>query len=267
MRVTLLLFFISISAFSRTGPQIEVVPNPKTIEDFDHQFKGCLENSECDQVMGLQLTRWRDLVSKLSGDKIENSKKMQFVELFRGKYGIPVEFYTTQKSQLGFKPLLFNSHCREHNPKDRAKTLRGMSFVKSISSTKATIWRDQAQIEIPIGELLTPQPVVVYGTTTETYQLPIGDQPLFIKNKSLYILREDDGFFYTLRISPDGQWGVESLDYSKLSAYEDKRSETSCPKEINTPTSEAFKVQFCKLIWDEDSQKTVVVKLFQGCAT
>ncbi len=267
MPLTLLLFFISISAFSMTATQIEVVSEPKTIEDFDHQYKGCLENSECDQVMGLQLTRWKNLISKLNGDKIENAKKMQFVELFREKYGIPVEFYTIQKSQLGFKPLLFSSHCREHNPKEGAKILRGISFVKSISETKATIWRDQAQIEIPLGELLTPQSVVVYdGEKSITYQVPIGDQPLFIKNKSLYLLKEDDGFFYTLRISSEGQWAIENLDFSKLNSYEEKRENSPCPKTKIASTTGPFKVEFCKLIWNEDLQKQVLVKMSQGCA-
>jgi hypothetical protein len=163
MRVTFLLFFMSLSAFSQPGPEIQVIPNPKTIDDFEHQYKGCLENSECDQVMGLQLGRWKDLINKVKDEKMDASKKSQFMELFRAKYGIPVEFYTIQKSQQGFKPLLYNSHCKEHNPKEpKAKVLRGTAFLKSLTKEKAVVWRDQAQIEVPLGELLSPQPVIVY---------------------------------------------------------------------------------------------------------
>lgn len=266
MRVSYLLFFISLSAFSQTTPQIQVIPNPKSIEDFDHQFKGCLENSECDQVMGLQLTRWKDLLSKVGDDKVEAAKRAPYVELFRAKYGIPVEFYTLQKSQQGFKPMLFDSPCKEHNPKDGPKILKGTAFVKSLPKDKAVVWRDQAQIEVPVGELLMPQPVLVYeGDTVETYHLPLGDQPLYIKGKSLHVLREEDGFFYMLRISLNGDWKVESVDSSKLTDWEDKRSEVTCPKDKTKLDSKVFGIEFCKTVWNDDLKKTQVVKMHQGC--
>lgn len=266
MRVSYLLFFISISAFSQTTPQIQVIPNPKSIEDFDHQFKGCLENSECDQVMGLQLTRWKDLLSKVGDDKIEASKRAAYVELFRAKYGIPVEFYTLQKSQQGFKPMLFDSPCKEHNPKDGPKILKGTAFLKSLSKDKAVVWRDQAQIEVPVGELLVPQPVMVYeGDTVETYQLPLGDQPLYIKGKALHVLREEDGFFYMLRVSLNGDWKIESVDSSKLSEWEDKRSEVTCPKDKTKLAPAVFGIEICKTVWNDDLKKSQVVKFHQGC--
>jgi hypothetical protein len=268
MRVTYLLFFVTLSAFCQSTPQIKVIPNPKSLEDFEHQFKGCLENSECDQVMGLQLGRWQDLVKKLKEDKIDSGKKAQFLELFRAKYGIPVEFYTLQKSQLGFKPMLFNSPCKEHNPKDIAqRVLKGTAFIKSLSKDKAVIWRDQAQIEVPVGELLTPQPVTVYqDNKSTTYNLPLNDQPLFIRNNELYILKEDDNFFFTLKVSPNGDWKIENLDQTKLTEYEDKRENVVCPRDATVkPAPKLFGVEFCKTVWNEDTKKLAVVKMHQGC--
>lgn len=267
MRTTFLLFFVSISAFSQTTPQIQVMKDPKTIEDFDHQFKGCLENSECDQVMGLQLTRWRNLVNKLKDDPMDATKKAKYVELFRAKEGIPAEFYTYQKSQQGFKPMLFDSPCKNHNPKDRAKkVLKGTSFIIGLSKEKAIIWRDQAKLEVPVGELVIPQPVAVYnGTAPTVYQLPLGDQPLFIKNNQLHILREDDGFFYDLVVAPDGAWKVDYLDFSKLSEYQDRLSEATCPKDATKLAPEMFGIEFCKNVWNDDLKKTVVVKMHNGC--
>lgn len=266
MRVSYLLFFISLSVFSQTTPQIQVIPNPKSLDDFDHQFKGCQENSECDQVMGLQLTRWKDLLTKVNDQKVEPAKKAQYIELFRAKYGIPVEFYTQQKSQLGFKPMLFDSHCKEHNPKTGPKILKGTAFVKSLNKERAVVWRDQAQIEVPVGELFLPQTVSVYeGANVDTYLLPIGDQPLYIKNKDLHILREEDGFFYMLRISQNGDWKVENVQTSKLSEWEDKRAEVVCPKDKTKLDPGVFGIEFCKTVWNEDLKKAVVVKLHQGC--
>jgi hypothetical protein len=200
-----LLLLLALEARAQGAPKIELLPAPKAPEDYEHQFKGCLENSECDQVMGHQLSRWNELVKKLKLPEMEEKERVRYLELFRAKYGIPVEFYTVQKSQQGFKPLLFNSSCREHNPKSGAKILRGTAFLKGLSHEKAVVWRDQTQIEVPIGELLTPQPVVAYrDAAIARYELPLGDQPLFIRNNHLYVLREADDLFYFLTVSEAG---------------------------------------------------------------
>ena len=98
MRLTYLLIFITLSGFAQNKPRIHVIPNPQSLEDFDHEFKGCPENSECDQVMGHMLSRWKLLISKLK-EIPDTNKNAQALELFRAKYGIPAEFYTNQKSQ------------------------------------------------------------------------------------------------------------------------------------------------------------------------
>lgn len=268
MRISYLLFFITLAAFGQTKPRIEVLKEPGSIEDFEHQFKGCLENSECDQVMGLQLSRWKDLIKKVNTPSMKDAQKAQYLELFRAKYGIPVEFYTYQKSQQGFKPLLFNSSCKDHNPKKGEKVLRGISFLKSLSQDKAVVWRDQTQIEVPTGELLIPQPVFVYlPTGMATYQLPLNDQPLFIKKDELYVLREEDDFFYILKVSKNGDWKIESLNMESLSQWEIHRSNVACPKDEKKLAPKVFGDEFCKTVWNEDLKKTVVVKMHQGCST
>ncbi len=93
--------------------------------------------------MGHMLSRWKELGTKLK-EITDTNKVAQAIELFRAKYGIPVEFYTNQKSQQGFKPVLYSSPCKAHNPKDqKEKVLKGIAFVKGISNEKAHIWRDQ----------------------------------------------------------------------------------------------------------------------------
>jgi len=267
MRFTYLLLFLTLSVSARPKPRIHLIPNPESIEDFEHQFKGCPENSECDQVMGHMLNRWKLLVSKLK-NITDAGKNAQALELFRAKYGIPVEFYTTQKSEQGFKPGLYNSPCKNHNPKDpKLKVLRGTSFIKSITSETAIIWRDQSQIELPLQNNMTPQSVRVYfDQGAITYQLPLNDQPLFIKNQELYILKEEDSLYYALKISKSGEWKIVNLDMSQLSVWENKREEVDCPKDATKDKeAELFTVQFCKSVWDMDLKKTVPVKMQQGC--
>lgn len=261
-----LLFFVSFFAFAQTKPRIELIPGPKTAEDYEHQYKGCLENSECDQVMGLQLSRWRELVDKVKDPAIENAKKFRFLELFRQKYGIPVEFYTNQKSQQGFRPMLFDSHCKNHNMKDQPKIVKGTAFLKGLSETTAVVWRDQTQIEVPVGELLRPQPLYVYTDKgLKLYPLPLGDQPLFIKGGKLHILRETDDFFYMLTVSDKGDWEIINFDMAQLSTWEDRRSEVTCPQEKPAVDDKLFSVTFCKSIWNDDLKKNVTVRLYQGC--
>lgn len=264
MGLTYLLLFITLSTFAQNRPRIQVLPNPQSLEDFDHEFKGCPENSECDQVMGHMLSNWKSLTGKLK-ETIDQDKISKELEMFRSKYGIPVEFYTIQKSQQSFKPSIHSSPCKEHNPKTGEKILRGTAFVKSISLDKAIIWRDQSQIELPLSDILVPQLVkAYYDNGPVTYFLPLNDQPLFIKNRELYVLREDDGLYYTLKISENGNWKIVMIEMSNLSLWEDKRQDVVCPKDKEA-TSTIFTNQFCKSIINLDTNKVMTVRMGQGC--
>jgi hypothetical protein len=260
-----LLFLLVSPLFALAQTRIEVLPNPKSLEDFDHPNKGCPENSECDVVMGLQLQKWKELIKKLKDQTVEAAKVAPFLEKFRERYGIPVEFYTTEKSQQGFRPLYFNSPCREHNPKEGERILKGTSFIKSMDNEKAIVWRDQTQIEVPHGPLLVPQPVKVYADSQIKFSLPLGDQPLFIKDGKLFVLKEEDHFFYMLSVSPAGEWKIEDVDHSRLSYWGDKREEVKCPADKDRADVKIFGTEFCKSIWDETNKKQVVVRMYQGC--
>lgn len=261
------LILLLVPLLSAAAPEIKVIADPTSAEDFDHQNKGCPENSECDPVMGLQMQNWKTLVKKLAESVVSSDKNIQEVEEFRAKSGVPVEFYTYKKSQQGFKPIFFNSPCKDHNPKiQENRVLRGTAFIKSMTKDKAVVWRDQTQIEVPLSDLLIPQPVTVFFPTgAVTYFIPIDDQPLFIKEKALHILREDEGFFYILRVEPAGDWKIADIDLTKLSDWEDKREYVTCPPEKEKKTPKEFGVTFCKSVWDEDVKKTVVVRMHAGC--
>ncbi len=267
MRLHYFFFLFLIPALSGAQPEIKVIEEPKSLEDFEHQNKGCPANSECDVVMGHQMKNWKELIKKLAESEISQAKKVQEVEEFRARTGIPAEFYTYRKSQQGFRPLFFNSPCKEHNPKkEEDKVLRGTSFLKSMTSTKATVWRDQAQIEVPVGALLIPQPITVFTSTgAVNYVIPIDDQPLFIREKALHIVREEEGFFFVLKVESSGDWKVVDVDLTRLSEWEDKREYVTCPAEKEKKIPKEFGAPFCKSVWDEDLKKPVVVRMHAGC--
>ena len=265
-----LFLVLSLSVFAQTEAlrRMEPVKNPQKLEDFDHINKGCPENSECDKVMGSMLARWKETLEKLPEDRIKASA---IIEDFHKKSGLPVEFYTNQKSQLGFRPVIYSSPCSEHNPKTGDKILRGISLVRSMQKDKVVIWKDPALLEVPTSEsLIVPQTIqIMDGANQATFYAPINDQPLFIKDKSLVILREDEGVFYALKISADGVWKVIPLDLTTLSSYEEKRENVTCPapagdKKISRPKE--FNLEFCKTVWDDDQKKVVTVKMLQGCS-
>lgn len=267
MRASYLLFFLSLTVFGQTTPVIKVLPMKPGPLDYEHLNPGCPENSGCDPVMGQQMKKWNDLIKKVSFEESSPQSKAQQIEAFRAQFGIPVEFYTTQKAQQGFKPILFSSSCRDHSLKTDQKILKGIAFTMGISAKSAAVWRSSAQIEVPLSELYLPQPVTVYFPEgARTYQLPLGDQPLFVKDKSLYVLRDEEDFFYMLKVTSSGEWSVEATDLSELTQWTDRRLEVKCPKsDLKVPA--AFGSHFCKSIWDEDAKKTVIALMHLGCPT
>lgn len=266
MHVGYLLFFLSLGTYAQPIKQIQVLPNPKSIDDFEHEFKGCPENSECDQVMGHEMQRWHEFVKNLKNSEAGPTKKTQTLEIFREKYGIPTDFYTNQMSKKSFGPILYNSACRAHNPKDQnKKILRGTAFVKNIFEKKAQIWKDQTLVEIEHNNLFTPKPVTVfYPEGPKVYHLSLDDQPLLIKNKEIYILKEEDDLFYGLKISVSGEWKIVDLDFSSLSDWQSKQEIVECSKDKQSSQG-IFENSFCKKIWDETTKKALVVKISQGC--
>jgi hypothetical protein len=268
MRLHYFFFLLLMPGLSGAQPEIKVIEEPKSLEEFENQNKGCPANSECDVVMGHQMKTWKELVKKLADNQtLSQEKKAQEIEEFRSRAGIPAEFYTYRKSQQGFRPLFFNSPCKDHNTKkEEDRVLRGISFLKSLTKEKAIVWRDQAQIEVPVGELLIPQPVTVFTPTGAVhYFLPIDDQPLFIRDKALHIVREEEGFFFVLRVEANGDWKVVNVDLTRLSDWEDKREYVTCPAEKEKKTPKEFGVKFCKSVWDEDLKKPVVLRMHAGC--
>ena len=267
MRASYLLFFLTFTAFAQTQPVIKVLPIQPTPEDYEHLNPGCPENSECDPLMGQQMKKWMDLVKKVTFEESTPQSKSAQIEAFRAQFGIPVEVYTTQKSQQGYKPILFSSTCRDHSAKADQKILKGTAFIKGITSRAGQVWRNSAQLEVPISDIFTPQPVTVFFPEgARTYYLPLGDQPLFVKDKALHVLKDEEDLFFMLKVGPAGEWSVEATDLSELSQWTDKRAEIACPKsDVKTPA--VFGSHFCKSIWDEDAKKNVVVLMHLGCAT
>jgi hypothetical protein len=245
---------------------VDLPKNPQSLDDFAHPNKGCPENSECDEVMGKMMTRFKDLIKKLETSQASEKLKAQELEKFRTLYGLPVNFYTTQKSESSFKPLLYNSPCRNHLGKNKGEVqiLSGEAFVKEISLEKGFIQRENTLHEVPISELFSPTPVEIYfSEKPTTIYLPSGDRILFMKDQHLYVLKEVDGFYYMLKISLAGKWQVTPFEMSQISSYEERKTSFDCTNDKNL--SPTFATYYCEKVWNENLKQTVPVKYYRGC--
>jgi hypothetical protein len=249
--------------------QIHLLPQETKGFESDHQNSGCPENSECDQVMGLQFKRWQNLLRNLQNKEKDSRKQAQFLQGFLDLYGIPTEFYTTLKSSQSFKPTYYNSPCREHNPKDKPqeRILRGISFVKKTTSNSVVIWRDQAQLEIPFSDQMNLAPLDIYEEEgMKTYLVPLDEEPLYLLKDGPVFLKEDDGLFYALQIKNNGDWKVALVDFTNLSAFESKKKLVECGQNEKAPKlSGPFSTSICKEIWDQSAKKNRLVVLRRGC--
>ena len=77
-------------------------------------------------------------------------------------------------------------------------------------------------------------------------------------------MKEEDGFYFGLKVSENGDWKMINLDMTQLSVWEDKRSDMECPKDPDKAPS-VFTNEFCKGVWDIDAKKTVPVRMQPGC--
>ncbi|GEM_PF-1351753 len=250
--------------------EIHLLPQETKGLDGDHIFTGCPENSECDQIMGLQFQRWQNLLRNLQAKEKDPKKQTQFLQGFLDLYGVPAEFYTNLRTTKSFKPMYYNSPCRDHNPKGKPleRILRGTSFIKKTTATSVTIWRDQATIEIPVSdEIRLAKLDIINDDSSLSYLVPLEEEPIFVTKDGPVFLREDDGLFYGLQIQNSGDWKIITLNFTNLSFYESKKNLLDCNKYKTRPTASApFETIICKEVWDDSLKKNRPIVLRRGCS-
>ena len=96
--------------------------------------------------------------------------------------------------------------------------------------------------------------------------VPRGDAPLFIKDGSLYYLREEEGIYYGLLIGLDGK-----LKVTKNETSPNPPRETICPNDLTalflreSPSPNFYQGTYCKEIWDKSSKSYVTMLLGWSC--
>lgn len=246
-----------------------------TLEDFEHEHKGCPENSDCSINMGKQRSLWLDLLKTIQ-KKPNLSNNIAEIEKFRKTHGVPVDFHSIQAAQERFSPILFDSPCPQHNPKKGAgeKVLIASVFVQNTKNNQAHLTVLDTKHDIPFGELAYLDPIYIISTTpaaTSLYWVPHGEKPLYIEGESIVLLREHEGFYYGLKISKAGDWQV--VEVKPGQRLDEKIEEQACPK--NNEILEKYKTspeykkyfldQFCQSIYDISTKSQKSMAVFWSC--
>tara|TARA_Y100000780_G_C13695797_1_gene421848 strand:- start:12714 stop:13373 length:660 start_codon:yes stop_codon:yes gene_type:complete len=210
-----------------------------TYEDLAHENPGCPENSICSKEMGEKMKKWSSFMESTDHS---NAKS---IETFRAKHGLPVSFLVEKQGILGIDPILYNSRCRHHNPKDKNKVVYvGTQFFRNNPKSEYVNF-DKAWVD------------------KEEYELPFEDVPLMIKDKKLVITRVYENKFFHLGIAKTGEWKVMNLSKKEINKAMQTLESTNC-KEQQAPGRFHLKT-FCKSIWDADLKKSRVVRLSWAC--
>lgn len=210
----------------------------------DHINPGCPDESICSKETGIKASIWKEnlrnyLQNHLSEKELNN--------ILTQKEAFPVNIWADAeaiKSNLNL--ALWRSPCKQHQDKNNPIDI-GEIYLKSIKNIPHIIYSK-----------------IIYNNTKEikAIALPRGDAPIAIFNDHFYYTKDDDGLFYGLLISQNGE-----LKISKTKSIKKYPREVSCPKEMSelflkeAPSLNFYKGSFCKEIWnnDKNAYETILV--------
>ncbi len=235
-------FLISIhSSFANT-----IVDPVMEFKSMEHENPGCPINSECSKHSGIKILKWEKFINKTSG-KNKTAKLNQYLNT----NGIPLYFLTHRDSKIALDPIMWNSRCKHHNPKNPNNNIfKALKFFKEIPPSKHAIFT----------------PVIVYeGTKEIKYNIPYQDQIVLLDGNEILTLKDYDDFYYQLKISPKGNLKVSNIS-SKLinKALDRKVTETKCPTKMKIDDT-YFLNSYCQKILDIKSNKLKIIQYGWAC--
>lgn len=217
-----------------------------SFKDIEHKNKGCPINSDCSKTNGILMQDW---------DKIflepKTTKRFKLMQRFQKQHGLPLQFLASIGIKKNYDPILWNSRCRHHNPKNPNNNIyQGMIFTKTI----------------PLESDLMFDPVVVYNKGKKiNFRVPYQDKPFFIKGDRIYILKDYDDNYYQISVGPKGNFRLENENLSLYSkATSKKMKEVPCPEDkMDKP--DLYTSSYCQKVWDVDTNEMKTVQVFWSC--
>ncbi|MFT6630184.1 MAG: hypothetical protein ACJAS4_000118 [Bacteriovoracaceae bacterium] len=243
MKVILILILI----FSIQSLLAADVADPSTgLGSIGHEIPGCPINSSCSVNSGKAIVNWEKFLKT-----INEKNKVKKLKTYLKKHGLPLDFLTKKETKISLDPIMWNSRCEIHNPKNRHQNIfKGRKFLKTISKSEHMIFT----------------PITVYNGKTELkYLIPYQDQPVLIKNGKIVTIKDYDDFYYQLAISNEGEISIENIPPSTIRfAHDKKLTEFKCPTEMLIDNT-YFKKSYCQKIYDLDKKKLVTIQYGWSC--
>ena len=221
----------------------------KALEKFDsllHENKGCPVNSICSKASGELLIKWEKNI-----EKINQKNKVNLLNNFKVKHGIPIQFLTSMKGKKALDPIMWNSRCKKHNPRNPNNDIyRGIKFFKSL----------------PKSDLTVLTPIRVYdGNKKLDFTIPYQDQVYFIKNNQLVILKEFNDFFYQISVDQNGKISIVNHPSSLINLALDKKvSDQQCPDQLEFKEV-YFSKTYCQKVLDLDTNDLKLIQYAWSC--
>jgi hypothetical protein len=197
-------------------------------------FPGCPENSICKKETGVNRSEWLLILKKLEQNKITEKIANQFL---LQSNGFPIPMWASEEAIKKPFTVLWDSPCKQHKILNN-KTYIAISFIKKLLPKNNILFHSPAILN---DDKKIPHPLMVIR----------GDAPLYIINDSLYYTQDDDGHYYGLLISPQG-----NISITKTISDSHFPREVSCSKEQvemfsrEIPSPNFFQGYYCKEIWN-----------------
>lgn len=240
-----LISIITTNAMAITPEHEEQLKVKKEISymDLAHENPFCPENSYCSKANGKKFEQWQKLTENLP--EKNQYKKLEHI---RNELGLPIQFLTNEKSKISIDPIIWNSRCEIHNPKDKKETIyKAIQFYRND----------------PKSEFVNLVPIKIHGEKELDFRIPYGEQPLFIWKNKLYLTSDYEDIFFSLAIDTNGQWEVVKLPQSLTEKASLTREDIKCEKKFKP--NQYFSSSYCEKIWNEDTKTFSIIEQMWSC--
>jgi hypothetical protein len=217
------------------------------------EHEGCPENSFCKKETGLNRKEWLLQLKLFSKGMLSEQKINSFIQ---SQYGLPINGWAQEEGSLLPNILMWDSPCKQHS-KSINKYYIADIFRKNLNSDEL----------ISMPHLFLSRAILLDSKNIPySVVVPRGDAPLYMKDGSLYYLREEDGIFYGLLIDKKG---ILKITKSELSPEPSK--EANCKEDQislfnrESPNPNFYQGTYCKEIWDKTSKTYKTILLGWSC--
>ena len=193
----------------------------KTPDSF-HESPGCPTNSNCSGQIGKIRTKWLNLFKSKTSYRV--------LEKFRQKNGILVDMWMNKKFDSSQNLIWWDSPCSNHKIENAPRYLQAKGFVSGTKTSKISLRTNKVTTTHSRESGLFLDPIILLDSKSNTsiFWVPSGDVPYAYGKNKIYILREEQGSYYTLSISTKGHWKIEkTIQIAMVPSYK-----VNCPEKL-----------------------------------